>query len=991
MDQRTGGYDSKHLILRGVVQGVGFRPYVASEGKRYRIRGTVKNIGGAVEVTAAGKPQNMRLFLHSITHPDLPHACVESVEELPETGQEAARKRQESEVRSKADGEAYMEKEPDNAEQADRLEDWSAGVRRLKADTSKPMETEAKQRSDGQAVAKQEEQGSADFRIIESSAVSTGDLFLLPDIGICPKCFEEIFDPHDRRFYYPFNSCVSCGPRYSILKDLPYDRRTTTMEPFAMCAPCAKEYQETGNRRRHAQTIGCPDCGPKLYFEPYPPQCSDATSGQITQYTDIKQDKRLQSVEETRNGKKPDHFILNETVASVRGSVPKLPSAEMDTDMTMEKYVGRDALDISIRLLCAGRVLAIKGIGGYHLACRARDVSAVRAIRKMKGREEKPLAVLFPDLAAIQECCFVSGQEEELLCGTVKPIVLLDVKGTSPFAPEVAGESNRLGCMLPYTALHALISARTGPLVLTSANRSSLPLIHDDDEMRAFAAKCEEPLFAGICLHDREILRQMDDSVVQIAAGRPQIMRLGRGYAPRAIRMPLPDTDMAVETGDREECMNRGQTGLLRHKKIQPVPQGTVGETKVSGNQEILASGGDLKAAYCLVRGDRALVGHYFGDLASCEVQERYVAECKEDRRILKLHPDIVACDMHPGYFSSAWARTYKKKAVRVLTVQHHAAHIASVACEHGITKGAIGIAFDGTGYGTDGAIWGGEFFYWQGDGVCRRKGHLEYIKIVGADAAAKQAARSAACMLLGYGLDATRIDPASDILAAALAHDVNTAYTSSMGRLFDAVSALLGICKENSYEGRCPILLEQAAEAAALEGLTGLPLHFTFHEEDGMWIASPRKMLETLFRLRFSGSTTNYTDGETAGCADQRSAGCVDRKAAVPVDQEAVGQTCQDTAGCTDREMTGRAALGFHMAVAELVERFCVSHRNCSDTVLLSGGVFANRLLLTMCRQRLTGAGFAVYTNEQLPPGDGCISLGQAYMAALAVSRHEI
>lgn len=808
MDRKESTLDAKQLILKGIVQGVGFRPYVARVAEQYHIYGTVKNIGGAVRVAAVGKPHPLRLFLHTITNPEIPHAYVESIEE------------EECSV---------------------------ASIHGLV-------------------------QG---FRIIPSDESSRRDMFLLPDIGICKDCLGEVFDPKDRRYRYPFNSCVSCGPRFSILKKQPYDRENITMDEFPMCESCKEEYTASGNRRRHAQTIGCPDCGPQLYFK---------SIGQA-------EDNRIRV------------FNRDDSIRKSLGS-----GVIHDDAPNISPLIGDAALRRAAEILKQGNVIIMKGIGGYHLACRADDSACVSAIRRMKGREEKPLAVLFPNMEAVERHCFLSHKERELLDGDIKPIVLLTEKKeeASHIASEVRGESTRLGCMLPYTAQHALITSEVGPIVLTSANKSGMPLIYSDSEIWKFAGDVREPLLKGILWHDRQILRQMDDSVVQVIDERQQLIRFGRGLAPGSIAVP------------------NGKT--------------------YARNRKILAMGGDLKAAFTLMRGNHAVVSQYFGDLEHVEVQERYAEELIRDKKILHLSHSKVVCDMHPGYYSTRMAEELKMKDSCLMEVQHHEAHIASVACEHGITSPCIGIAFDGTGYGTDGAIWGGECFLWNGDGSLRRMGHLAYEKLVGGDNAAKDALSTLCCMLNNHGLseEADRLSPKNKILRAAQTHNINCMQSSSMGRLFDAVSALLGICTTNSYEGRCAILLEQAARRAFDEKRYGVCMQFELKEEGGMLLASARGIFKSIIEAK----QANVSDD--------------------------------------------LIALGFHEAVAILIRDLCLFvHRSNADLdkkVLLSGGVFQNRILYHLTYQYLEASGYQVYTNEKLPVGDGGISLGQAYIAGLTV-----
>ena len=666
------------------------------------------------------------------------------------------------------------------------------------------------------------------FCIVESGAGTPSERLPVfpPDLPTCGDCLREMQDEKNRRFRYPFISCVSCGPRYSILKKLPYDRENTSMDGFQMCAPCQEEYAG-GGRRRHAQTISCHDCGPQLLWKHGGESCQK-----------------------------------------------------------------EEAYQRAVSLLKSGGVLALKGIGGYQFACSPSCKNAVQNLRVLKGREKKPFAVMFPTLEEIRELCDTSPEEESLLQSTARPIVLLKKRG-EPFCPEVSGESRFLGAFLPYTPLHHMLTADCGPLVMTSGNRSSDPIITGDSDLTAL----DSPMLGGVLSHKREILSPLDDSVARVAGKNVQIMRRARGYTPLPIFL------------------------------------------KEMGQAPVLAMGGDLKAAFCLLQNGMAYPSQYLGDLANYNAFKNYRRELTRMQDIFGFHPEAIACDLHPGYFSSRHAETLAS-GKRLLKIQHHHAHIGSVMAEHGLAS-CIGVAFDGTGYGLDGGVWGGEFFVCRG-AEFERRASLSPITLCGGDESSRDASLCAACHLISAGALKTdgKYSCGEDRLAlitAALEHRVNTAESTSMGRLFDAVSAILGIRGYNTYEGECAIALENTAAQAMDAGLQPYPLHMAILKNSN------------ILRLDCGGLIRNLTSALHSG-ADIRS-----------------------------------LALGFHEAVAEAVAGVCAFLREQTgeSKAALSGGVFANLILTELCRDKLQAAGFLPYFNSAVPCNDGGISLGQAYLAA--------
>ncbi len=657
-----------------------------------------------------------------------------------------------------------------------------------------------------------------DFIILESgTATEPAIRFFSPDLGLCEDCRREIFDPTDRRARHYFNTCTNCGPRFTVLKAFPYDREKTSMDVFPMCEKCAVEYTTPGDRRFHAETVCCNECGPVLSYK--------------------------------------------------RGD---------------DLYSGDEAFAEAVQDLKAGQVVAIKGIGGYHLACSPYDADAVRNLRVLKAREEKPFAIMFRDLAAIAEVCEMSREDEDLLTSPARPIVLLKMKQEkrNAFTQAVLnGADGRCGCFLPYTPLQALLFDSIPCLIMTSANRSSSPILKTEAEIFALTDR--------VLYNNREIVRSVDDSVLQTFCGKPQFTRRARGYTPSPIFF----------------------SGSVKAEK------------------PILALGGDLKSAFGFLQDQTFTLSQYIGDLENTQVFQVYEAAIPDFENLFAIQPRAIVCDAHPRYFSARLAKKLAaERNIPLIPVYHHHAHIASVQAEHGLSR-VLGFSFDGSGYGEDGTVWGGEFLLCEG-GNCKRVGHLATAELLGADEAAKDARKTAACYLRALRIPNPEPSKGEELVYAALDNHINTFTTSSMGRLFDAVSAILGVCQTNSYEGECAILLQYAAEAEARAGIAPLEMRF----------------------IPESGLTFGYRD--------------IFEK-------------------CLTRQPG--AALGFHTAVCEMVSSVCLQLREAENIndIALSGGVFQNVFLLEMLQKRLTTLSFAVYTNEAVPPNDGGLALGQAYIAA--------
>lgn len=677
------------------------------------------------------------------------------------------------------------------------------------------------------------------FVIEDSIPVDLSDELAVfsPDIGICNDCLEELLDPNDRRYRYPLISCASCGPRISIANSLPYDRDTTTMEEFDMCPVCRREY--VSGRRMHAQTISCHECGPQMLLAEY-----------------------------------------------------KAFAGSSDIFCRLDKD---EAVKRAVDILKSGGIIGLKGISGYQLLCIPNDDTA-RRLRSIKGREAKPFAVMFGTAKEIKEYAFVNSKEEELLKSSARPIVLL--KRKEDFPKEVIKASDYIGAFLPSTGVHKLLCDAVGPLIATSANKSDMPMIIDDEAFcDAFMPKKadsfdEHSHVDAFLYHERKINMAQDDSVMFVCPGSKgrevaHFVRRARGYA------PLP---------------------VLLNKEY--------------GNCNVLALGGDLKSVFAFGKKDKIMPSQYIGDLEDYDVFQNFDAYIERFEKFYHFTPDVIIRDMHPLYISHSYAdkksAAYDKK-IKILDVQHHHAHALSVMAEHSLNS-CIGVCFDGTGYGTDNKIWGGEFLLCKGTDF-KRLGRLSYVKLCGGKDAPRKASLVSGCYEEALGIKAL-----DDFSRAALKNNINIFETSSMGRLFDAVCALLDINKLNSYEGECAMLLEKAAYS-----YSGEYPHISFDilDDKDMLIADQLMLYNEIKKIV---EESNYS-------------------------VEAI-------------------AYSFHMAIVKLVLDICIKIRKEHDEnkVCLSGGVFLNRILLKECIKVLEENEFEVYVNEAVPSGDGCISLGQAY-----------
>ena len=693
--------------------------------------------------------------------------------------------------------------------------------------------------------------GEREFRILSSRAGREEEqrAEIAPDAATCPDCLRELFDPADRRYRYPFINCTNCGPRYSIVRALPYDRALTTMAAFAMCPRCQAEYDDPADRRFHAQPNACPACGPRIW-------------------------------------------LVDAAGRALAGE----PIAE------------------SVRRLLAGEILAIKGLGGFHLACRADREEVVAALRARKGREAKPLALMVGDLAAARALVALDAPSLALLTSSARPIVLASARAGIPVAATVAAGSHTLGVMLPYTPLHhllfraALAGERLGPLVMTSGNPSAEPLCADNAEALARLAGIAD----AFLLHDRDIERRVDDSVAL------------------ALRLP------AATGGETARTLP-----LRRARGFAPAP--VILSRPVA--TPVLALGGELKSAVCFLAGDQALLSEHLGDLDNPAAYRNFLGTIERLGRLVGIEPALVACDLHPDYAASRHARTL---ALPRREIQHHHAHLVSCLADNGLRGEALGWACDGTGYGDDGSIWGCELLRCDEAGY-ERLGSLRSFVLLGGDAAARETWRPAAGLLAEtYGPDWPAACPTAAARIAPAALDMAKRFlaapsppgprTSSLGRLFDAVAFLLGLCDYNGAEAQAAMALE----AAAARHGPAAPLPLPLLREGGLLLLDPRPLIRAL-----------------------------------------VG-------GLDARRSAGELAAGFHAGLVQGLAAAAAAAvaAGAPRRLLLSGGCFANRLLTEGLATLLKDHDLDVYIHQRVPTSDGGLALGQAVAAAAQAER---
>ena len=771
----------KHIQVQGIVQGVGFRPFVYKLAQSLSLTGHVFNTSAGVTIEVEGPPSTLGRFLKELqaNPPQLAEIAAIAVEEI-------------------------------------------------------------------------ESNGAHGFLILGSHPEPGTFALIPPDTGTCAACWRDVGDPTNRRFGYPFTNCTHCGPRYTIVKDIPYDRALTTMATFQMCRECAAEYADPNDRRFHAQPNACPLCGPSLALL--------------------------------------RHNRLSNAVSFNDGN-------------------SREILRYVRELLQQGQIIAVKGLGGFLLACDATNESAVAELRRRKRRPAKPFALMARDLAAIRALCAVSPEDEAALASPRRPIVILPRLAGAALADSVAPDHDSVGIMLPYTPLHYLLFSDSPDqdsafpaLVMTSGNRSEEPIITANDE----ALQLLDGIADWFLLHNRDIAMRVDDSVVRTFEGRERVLRRARGYAPQTI-------DLAAEMG---------------HK---------MGDEMF----EVVAFGAELKNTFCLTKGRFAILSQHLGDLENYETEQFFTETLARMQHLFKVRPRALAYDLHPGYRSTRLALA--SSIERKFAIQHHHAHIASCMAENHLHGDVIGVAFDGTGYGTDGRIWGGEFLVANLAGFTR-VAHLRNVAMPGGDAAVRQPWRMALSYLRdAFGPDIPEhlrcLDAVNStqhrLVDTMLAKRLHTVETSSAGRMFDAVAALLGLTGEVTFEGQAAIALENIA---ASDVTNAYPFELT--------------------------ATEPMT---------------VDLRPLIVTIVQDLGR------GRPMREIAARFHNTLCHAIAEVCSRIRASKIQAStglDRVCLSGGVFQNLYLLRRTVVELRRRGFVVYLHAAVPANDGGISLGQAVIA---------
>jgi len=749
----------KTIEVAGIVQGIGFRPFVYRLANECGLTGAIANTPAGVSIEVQGEAEAVEKFLERLPKESPPLAKIASLA---------------------------------------------------------PRDSETKEENY--------------FQIIANRLDQAASVLISPDVNVCEDCLREMRNPRDRRFHYPFINCSNCGPRFTIIKDIPYDRPRTSMAEFKMCGACQAEYENPASRRFHAQPNACWDCGPQVML-------LGISGGRIDVAEPIRE---------------------------------------------------------AARLIQQGSVVAVKGLGGFHLACDAQNEAAVAKLRERKRRVEKLFPMMVRSVEDAERWCVVDEASKRLLSSFQRPIVLLPRRPEAPLASRLAPGNRFLGVFLPYTPLHHLLfmSGKFEALVMTSGNLSEEPIAIDNAE----AIRRLQRIADAFLVHDREIVRRCDDSVVRVAAGQPQKLRRSRGF------VPVP---------------------VLLEKEMQPV----------------LAVGGELKNTVCVVRGSEAFLSQHVGDLENLESYGFFEETVQHLQRILETEPKVVAHDLHPDYFSTKWAQ--ERSGVELVGVQHHHAHIAACMAENHLDGKVIGIALDGTGYGTDGAIWGGEALVADYTSF-ERAGHLEYLPMPGGAAAIHEPWRMTVSYLAKhYGKEAGKLElpflvktdsRKLDVVLQMVEREVNSPRTSSCGRLFDAVAALTGVRGVVNYEAQAAIELEMAARDSDTEMAYPMDLH----AQAGTWQVGTKPLFDWLLKdIR-----------QQASVAD----------------------------------MSRKFHNGLALVFVDLTER--IRDRASLNRVCLSGGCFLNVLLLETMIAELKERSFEVYFHTEVPAGDGGISLGQAVIA---------
>lgn len=811
------------MHVNGIVQGVGFRPFVARLARSLGCAGWVLNTTQGVDIQLTAKNSVIKLFVERLKTESPSASLVLSIEVT------------------------------------DAISDLEHDV----------VSCVSEQSHDAPALAKD----STLFEIRHSQGGSSRETLVCPDLATCPDCLQELFDEGDRRYHYPFINCTNCGPRFTIINDLPYDRGKTSMASFAMCPECSHEYDEESDRRYHAQPNACFECGPSLWA---------VGSDELRRLSQREQDELLKSKSSAR----------------------------------LDRQASDDLIREARERLLEGQVLAVKGLGGWHLCCDATNCDAVAALRVRKHRPTKPLALMVSSCERAAELCEVSVEEASLMQTPAHPIVLMPRLHGAFVAGNIAGELPELGIMLPSTPLqHLIIHAVDRPLVMTSGNRSGEPIVADDgDALDALSSIAD--WFLG---NNRPIVARYDDSVARVLSnGATQMVRRARGYAPSPLFL-------------KKECGERN-LAYQGHRALDA--------DSAAASSIVFATGPEQKSTFCFAKADRMFVSQHLGDLESLgswrawqEARERYAF-------LFDAAPRVLACDMHPEYLSSKWARKQSKiSGLPLVEVQHHHAHIASVMGENALFGQVIGIALDGTGYGVDGTIWGGELLLASRTSF-ERKWHLPQFRLPGGAAAIKEPMRVAYALLTAAGLLNDKrfslfVDELSGkaVLSQMIAKRINSPLTSSAGRLFDGMAALLGLCTKAGYDGEPACLLEAEAEC---------------------------ELKDAAFDVGSSAFS--------AGDRMRLPANDADVLAWLLVGDEGSAPT----------------AAGLHVRLAFAFVVKCVELREQTgiNQVALSGGCMVNKLLFSLLKSELDNKGFEVFCNKELPPNDGCIAYGQAVVA---------
>lgn len=765
------------IEVKGIVQGVGFRPFIYSLAHKYNLKGFVLNNSNGVIIDVEGEEGIIEKFISDIKKKAPPLSRIKNMD-----------------------------------------------------------------------IKKLHLVGYEKFTIKPSSSKEEKFVLISPDIGTCDKCLQELFDPNDRRFHYPFINCTNCGPRFTIIKAIPYDRPKTTMDEFKMCSRCKKEYEDFLNRRFHAQPNACSDCGPKVEL--------------------------------------------------------------INSQLKAEKY-GEDAIIQAAKLLKEGKVVAIKGLGGFHIACDATNPNSVKRLREVKRRDKKPFAMMAKDIQTIFEFCEVSEVEKIKLLSPHRPILILKKKRNNFIADNVAPGQKYYGVMLPYTPLHYLLleefylqNPRLPVLVMTSANLSDEPILYKEEEI---FTKFKN-IYDYFVTHNRKIYIRCDDSVIRCFEDKELMIRRSRGYVPEPIELPFS----------------------IKH--------------------QVLACGAELKNTFCVTKNGYAFLSHHIGDLESLESFIAFKEGIEHFKHLFSIEPTLIAYDIHPHYLSTKYALDILDSELNIegISVQHHHAHIASCMADNQIQDKVIGVAFDGLGYGTDGNLWGGEFLITDYSDF-KRVGRFQYIQMPGGTQAIKEPWRMACSWLWHiYRNDALKLEiefiksldkEKWDVLKNLIIHRINAPLTSSVGRLFDAVSALLGICKFTTYEGEAAIELE-----TIVDEISSPPYKYELFGKMPNIIIKPELIFVDIIK---------------------------DLKNKVPVN---------------------RISARFHATIIDIVVKMCSEIRKDTgiERVALSGGVFQNMLLLHGVVRKLRNKKFKVYIPSRVPINDGGISFGQAVIASYKAQKQK-